>query len=138
MTESLPQLPVVHLPVEKLRSYWLNCGEEESVTITEIRDAIADKRFQAKPLVGAEWTAELRNKHIERIAFLVVNGWEDPIEIDVGCPTFGCYVNHIVIDGNHRLAAAIFCNNKTIAANIGGQISHAEELFDMELEHLYD
>ena len=46
--------------------------------------------------------------HERRIAALVVFGWDNyPIEIDVGNPSLGFY-EHRIVDGVHRLAAAIF------------------------------
>jgi len=58
--------------------------------------------------------------HAGRIAWLVINGWnEDPIDIDVGVPGFGD-VLEIVQDGNHRLAAAILRGDDFIPVECSG------------------
>lgn len=74
-----------------------------------------------------------RNRHAEKVAWFVLNEFNQPIEIDVGAPALGCYVDWIVTDGNHRLAAAIFVletrgEDRPLPANIGGQLSHAKKL----------
>lgn len=78
-------------------------------------------------------------RHAARVAYLVVYGKsykkiQDAIEIDVGCPAFGHSTRWIVEDGNHRLAAAIYRNDRHIYANIQGQISHAEKLFRVKIK----
>lgn len=76
-----------------------------------------------------------RYNHAKRVAYLVQNPITDePIEIDVGCPAFGHFTRWIVEDGNHRLAAAIYRNDRHIYANIQGQISHAEKLFRVKIK----
>lgn len=67
--------------------------------------------------------------HINRIAFLIRNGWNDPIEIDVGVPSLGCYVDWAIIDGNHRLYAAIYRGDTHIKANVGGDLNYVKALF---------
>jgi hypothetical protein len=91
------------------------------------------KHFRGgKPMAGScramEGGRRVRRRwHIERVAWLVVYGWEDPIEIDVGVPFLGCFPEWIVQDGNHRLAAAIYLGRKTILASCGGQQSVIDE-----------
>jgi len=86
----------------------------------------AQKHFRGgKPMEGPCWAQKgskraRRRWHIERVAWLVVNGWEDPIEIDVGVAFLGCCPDWVVCDGNHRLAAAIYRGDKTILASCGG------------------
>ena len=65
--------------------------------------------------------------HVQRIAWLVANGWSDPIEVDVGIPVLGFHVNWPVTDGNHRLAAAIYRGDERILASVSGQVSYIEE-----------
>lgn len=69
-----------------------------------------------------------RELHIKKIAWFVKNGWKEPIWIDVGVPFMGCYVNHIVDDGNHRFSAAIFRGDKEIKAEMSGSIDYMKEL----------
>ncbi len=68
--------------------------------------------------------------HAGRIAYLVVNGWDDPISIDVGVPCLGFKPDWFVYDGNHRLAAAWFRHDKDILANMHGDMEYFEDLFN--------
>lgn len=103
----------------------------------EIAEAIAAGRLNAELFSRDEkGTARnepwVREQHIERIAWLVVHGWTDPIQIDVGVPSLGCWVKWPVVDGNHRLAAAIFRRDEHIQADLSGCLRHAQELFGDE------
>ncbi len=75
---------------------------------------------------GADWS---REDHIARIAYLSLHGWNTPLDIDVGVPSLGCHVAWPILDGNHRLAAAIVRGDLTIAASVGGDMDLAQELF---------
>jgi len=77
-----------------------------------------------------------RYLHVQRVAYLVVHGWRDAIDLDVGVPFMGCYVDWIIQDGNHRLAAAIFRNDLYIEALVGGQLSYAAELLGVSEDSL--
>jgi hypothetical protein len=72
--------------------------------------------------------ATIRGGHIRKIADFVQNGWENPIQIDVGVPALHCNPKWPVTDGNHRLAAAIYRKNPEISAEISGDIEHAKSL----------
>lgn len=91
----------------------------------------ARNRWLCPSPVGHDATAEM---HAGRIAFLVENGWQDPIEIDVGVPSMRCYVDWPVLDGNHRLAAASLRRDPNIFACVGGDLDYAFELFGVECE----
>ena len=69
-----------------------------------------------------------KQDHVARIAYLVKYGWNDPIQIDVGVPALGVYVDWMIIDGNHRMAAAIYRNDSTISSEISGSILFATEI----------
>lgn len=70
-----------------------------------------------------------RIRHIQKIAWFVVNGFDDPISLEVGSQSLGVLPpEHIVDDGNHRLAAAIMRKEKTIKAKIGGSCRDAQEM----------
>lgn len=71
---------------------------------------------------GSEWTLL---DHAARIAWLVVNGWTDPIELDFGIPSLG-HSWYPLLDGHHRLAAAIFRQNPFILANCSGSVEEIE------------
>jgi hypothetical protein len=71
---------------------------------------------------------EPRGRHAWWIAHYAKRGWTNPVEIDVGVPALNCWVNWIVTDGNHRVAAAILRRDRTIVATIGGDIDYACDL----------
>lgn len=76
----------------------------------------------------SKWPKELvRENHIKKIAYFATNDIETPIQIDVGIPSMGAYVDYIVDDGNHRLAGAIYKGDLTIKAKISGDINYAQE-----------
>lgn len=98
------------------------------VTKKMVRQCLKNRWFSSSP-VGHDATAEL---HASRIAFLVENGWRDSIAIDVGIPAMNCCVNWLVLDGNHRLAAAGFRGDKEILAMVDGDLNYALDLFGVE------
>lgn len=71
--------------------------------------------------------------HIARIAYLVVNGWQEAIDLDIGCElmpvSYWRLPEHPVVDGNHRLAAAIFRKDRFISATVSGDVDLAFKLF---------
>ncbi len=70
--------------------------------------------------------------HNARVAYLIHNPTDDPIDIEVGVPSLRCYVSWIVQEGNHRLAAAIHAKRKEIWAIVGGDIDYAKELLGVD------
>ena len=93
------------------------------LTRRDVRTAIQIQQFIDHPqeYQGSHWD------DICRIAYLVVHGWQDAIQIDVGIPALRCYVDWPVLDGNHRLAAAIYRRDPTILASVSGSIPYAYE-----------
>jgi hypothetical protein len=74
----------------------------------------------------------MRLRHIARIAWLVQNVDETPIEIEVGCPSLDSrprFQTFEVSDGNHRLAAAAIRRDDHIVVYPGGELDHFERLF---------
>jgi hypothetical protein len=69
-----------------------------------------------------------RGNHIRKIAEFALNGWKDPIEIDVGIPHLNFPGTWQITDGNHRFAAAIFRECTTIQAVVSGDVDYAIEL----------
>lgn len=68
--------------------------------------------------------------HGGRIAWLHDNGWDDEICIDVGVPSMSVPPpSWVVIDGNHRLAAALLRGDETIKVAISGSLDAAMEMF---------
>jgi len=70
-------------------------------------------------------------EHARRIAWLIKNGWEDSIDLDVGIPSMG-YYPYIVIDGHHRLCAAIMTGEAVIKAQVSGSLDYAFALFGVD------
>lgn len=99
------------------------------LTKKEIRQAIKENRFQTVP----SKTEENIYYHIERVAYLTKFGWNDPVEIDVGVPELGCYVDWPLVDGNHRFVAALMKKKKSILANVSGSLDYASDLFGMKI-----
>jgi hypothetical protein len=120
---SLPALLAVCNPLKY--SPW----RTGTVSVGLIQHCINTKQLRAEPL--ADRTTKAKD-HAARIAWLVVNGWDDPIEIDVGVPSLGCHVRWPVLDGNHRLAAAAFKKDKHILANVSGEVEYAAQLLKLK------
>ena len=77
---------------------------------------------ESAKLDAKEWTP---SDHAARIAWLVEFGWSDPIELDFGIPSLGhCW--YPLLDGHHRLAAAIFRHDNWIMANCSGDVEEIE------------
>lgn len=78
-------------------------------------------------------TPESRLAHARRIAWFVRNGFQEPLQVDVGVPSLGCYVSWMVQDGNHRLAAAIYRRERLkedpwLPVIVSGSVYFAKEL----------
>ncbi|MHD0644459.1 hypothetical protein ACYPKM_02330 [Pseudomonas aeruginosa] len=74
--------------------------------------------------------------HAGRIAYLVANRDENPINIDVGIPSIG-FIGPVwpITDGNHRFGAALFRGDEHINADIDGSLDRACELFGIEAQN---
>lgn len=119
----------VLVPVARLQAH---CDPFEScpwdgpaVTREAVRDALELGHLVSQP--GTE-------DHAGRIAYLVLHEATDPIEVDVGVPVLQYTPDWMVLDGNHRLAAAIFAGREFIRADVAGQLCHATELFGVDCE----
>jgi hypothetical protein len=71
--------------------------------------------------------------HAERISFLVVKGWNDPIAIDVGVPSLGCNIGWMIQDGNHRFAAALYLGLPYISACVDGDIDYGTDILGVDV-----
>ena len=100
----------------------LEAGEEALVETPLWSQLLYGKRSQR---IGA---AENRQRHIRKIAYFVRHVATDPIELDVGVPALGCHCDELVVDGNHRLAAAMFKGERTIPAHVSGSVRTAQEM----------
>jgi hypothetical protein len=68
-----------------------------------------------------------RQQHERRVAWLMLHGWTDPIDIDVGVPALGYGSTHCTCDGNHRIAAALLMDHPYVLATCSGQVSCIDE-----------
>lgn len=72
----------------------------DPLTRGEVEAAAREGRLLAEPLVIRrldETRAEVRQRHVERVAYFLVHGWSSPLLLD----------GLKLVDGHHRLAAAI-------------------------------
>lgn len=99
-------------------------GLDSPLSEYEVFSALEDGELEPMPFserpAGEEWN---REDHAARIAYLVRFGWEDPIWLDVGVPGMGPPVFNPVVDGHHRLAAAIIRGDEWIPANASGSLT---------------
>lgn len=89
--------------------------------------ALEDVAAIAFPVHPDAWTTE----HVGRVKGLMLTGWSDPIEIDVGC--LGAHHWWPVLDGNHRLCAAILRGDTRILVQPAGDLDLANELLAPEV-----
>ncbi len=119
----------VLVPVARLQAHcdpFESCPWEGTpVTLDDVWVALASGRLVKEP-GGTD--------HAGRIAYLVVNEAVDAIEVDVGIPVLNYRPTWMVLDGNHRLAAAIFAGREVIRADVAGQLDYATELFGVDCE----
>lgn len=96
-------------------------------TDDEIKKAVQDKDIDSRSFQGCidelndEWNKHAQNEneyyllqkkyHVKRIAYFVVNGWNDPIIV---VHKDGCKIK----DGLHRFKAAIFKGMDTIDVEV--------------------
>ena len=100
------------------------------ITHAAVTEALAENDLWPMPV---ETDAPV-SVHVARIAWFVRKGWDDPIQIDVGCPGFPGYREvWPVTDGNHRLAAAAYREDAEIALEWGGSVDRARHLFGADL-----
>jgi hypothetical protein len=129
----------VHAIVAMIDDPFRIWATSQPVTRQMVMNAIADGTYNQErtSYSHGSWSGVWGAlRHARRIAWLVVNRWEDPIELDVGIPSVG-YYPYIVIDGHHRLCAAIISGDTEIRAQVSGSIDYAFDLFgvDVTLTH---
>lgn len=101
-------------------------GIETPITREEVAAAIAagvggDVPSDLTPTEGLT-----RAFHVQRVAWFVIHGWSNPIEVDLGVPVMGFYPTWPILDGNHRFAAAVYRGDEAILARVAGQMSWIE------------
>lgn len=122
------------IALSKLKDYnpfknqvWL--GLIRPISIEEVEECMDNKWYAEYPLVGHDID---REEHASRIAYLVVNGWDDEIQIDVGVEGL-TMPQWIISDGNHRLAAAFYREDEFIECDLSGEVTKIKELFGGDL-----
>lgn len=131
----------IKLPVKRLQKlcdpYETNPWGKQRITRAKVRAAIEAKSLESEPMSNRAHRRRTYRYHIERIAWLVVNGWEDAIEVDIGVPALGCHAELegfcVIWDGNHRLAAAIYRGDLEIMAGVSGDIGYGKKLFGVDI-----
>jgi hypothetical protein len=82
---------------------------------------VAVLRGLADPTKDWPWAEFDGIQHWDKIEAFYLNGWDDPISIDVGIPHLGYYgPAWPITDGNHRFYAAILRGDETILACVSG------------------
>ena len=112
----------VSIPLEAFRRYdpFDNEVWGAPVTRADVRQALQEGRLAHAP--GGQ-------DHAARIAYLVEHPASEPVTIDVGVPSLGCVVQWPIVDGNHRLAAALYREDGSILAEVSGEVDYARCLF---------
>lgn len=103
------------------------CGTTPNIPITNemVRHCIAGGNLLKQcHMVVRKWSSL---EHAARIAWLVTHKTHDPIDLDFGIPSLGCYNDNPLLDGHHRLAAAIFRGEKWIYARCAGEANVIEK-----------
>lgn len=117
------------VPIEEIIEHWdpFEAWCDDAITSEEVDAALAAGRLEARPFDSIPRSVlrdeDEREYHAARIAWLVVNRDERPIEIDVGAPDLGWHPRggaFDFIDGNHRLCAAVLRGDEAILVGYGG------------------
>jgi len=109
-------------PVDLLPDPYDNCVWliDSPITVEEVEAAINKGYLLDVPTD----VAFDRSFHVARVAYLVVHGWEDPIEVEASD-----HITWPVMDGNHRLAAAKFLGMEMVEVQFSGCSSLLEEWY---------
>lgn len=103
-----------------------NCvwGIAKPVTAREVEVLVAKGDLLSEPATNVK----TRVGHMRRIAYFVVHGWSDAIDIDIGCPHIGIRPLWGIMDGNHRYVASLIRKDDKILATCSGLASEIEWL----------
>ncbi len=110
---------------------WYGCRPE--ISFTEVQDCINRGDLESAPYEFISVVKSIedwpRERHCQRVAWLVMNPAEDPIEIEISERGLD------LIDGNHRLHAAVFRGDRTVLCCFAGQI---DMIYDHFPEAVFD
>lgn len=102
-------------------------GLGEPLTMEEVDQANPDEGDQPFAGLTLDLPSWSRKQHADRVAYLALWGpCQDPIEVDVGC--LGYHPPSPILDGHHRLAAAIYRGDPTIPAYASGDLKFIRDL----------
>lgn len=157
-TKELEELAFHNISVENIMKIanplgcWMELDRE--ITKEEVMKCVESKDYEVvdTPLwskISKDTDPQvIRDNHIKKIAYFVVNEPEEPIRLDIGFPGFGggnIYNFHIIEDGNHRLSGAYIAGKEHIKSSLMGCIDYAKELglynpniYELELTKRYD
>ena len=96
------------------------CDVIPFLTKEEVLNKLIDNKLPKK------YPTRTKNSAI-KIAWYLKNGWKKPLSLDLGCPSFRDCPWPIDSDSdNHKFAAAIIRGDKTIKADVSGQVNWIE------------
>lgn len=127
--DGLVQVPLALLrtltPLD--RPFWT----EQAVTTDDVWEAFDSGRLRDEYVSPRDPDWKIPSTHAERVAYFIAAGpsEEDVVEIDVGAPGLGCFVQEPVQDGNHRLAAALLRGDPWAWCSICGSESEIRRRF---------
>ena len=140
------------IPVSELQKYcdpfqvpvWL--GLEKPISRDEIRSAIQDGSISDPDVHEIEMDImdpPDREIHIQRVAWFVEHGFDDPIAVDVGVDFGDSPPDWFICDGNHRFASVVYEDLKEVPVAFGGGLDRIDRLFpsfdaDVVREHFDD
>jgi hypothetical protein len=104
----LPLHEVQRLVDPYVDQVWFHVGP---LTREEVKQAVEAKDLLDEPIVMRrldETDAELRQRHVRRVAYFVVNGWSCPLALD----------GPRLLDGHHRLAAVLYRGDETVEVRV--------------------
>lgn len=123
---------VLPLSIDKLLNvvkhpYQVPIWVEEPLSLGRIRECLREGLLEHPQDWNGEirWTCTLEQHH-RRVAWLVEHGWEKPIDLDFGVVGFENPYSYPLIDGHHRLAAALYRESPSIDGACSGSISLIE------------
>lgn len=83
------------------------------LTRGEVEQAVLEGRLLDEPIIMRglhETAAQTRARHVRRVAYFLVHGWTDPLQV----AAYG------LADGHHRLAAAILRGDEAVEVEVTG------------------
>lgn len=98
------------------------------VTLQDVIECYENKTFEKYPFSDTPYEVDQNYNHAARIAYLIDHSDDEPIELDVGCPSLG-YHSVILYDGNHRLVAKKLQGKETIEVKWSGEEDYFNHLF---------